>query len=830
MIPILMAAFAAGGTSYGMAEESLAFYAIVLPVFIRAGYDAVTGVAVIMLGCGIGTLGSTFNAFATVVGSNAAGVPFTDGLLLRVLILVLCLAAGILFVMRYARQVKLNPARSVVADQREDNVAHFLKGTGDEAILPEFTRTRSIILALFGLTFAVMLYGVIALGWWMGQMSALFLGMAILTFFVAKFDAATKMDEHTFVDTFVNGARDLLGVALIIGVARGIVVVMDAGKITDTILHAREAALGGLAPVAFINRMLLNQTLLSFLVPSSSGLAVLSMPILAPLADFAGVARSLVVTAYQSANGWVNLFNPTFAVVMGGLAIGRVSYNRWLRFLWPLLVILAIIVAAALSLAAMSSDAPARRRPAPRRRTPRRRTEAMAAAASVAASGGLGLVACTALVVGNMIGSGIFLLPASLAAFGPISLVGWTVTSVGGAGAGGDLRAAVADRDQDRRTLCLLRGRVRRVRRLHHRLGLLDRALDRQRRGGGGAGRLRRLPLSRRRRLADASLAVALIAIWTLTLVNIRGVAEAGFVQVVTTVLKLVPLVLIGTLGFLWIDGANFTPFNTSGQSDLAAISAAAALTLWAYLGLESATVPAGDVIDPERTIPRATILGVLIAAAVYISVTTVAIGVVPSAELATSAAPLADVGAGDVGRGRRRARRDRRGDLDLRHAQRLHAADRAGALRRGARPGVPRAARASLALRHAGERAGLLEPARLDPRRDELRARAGRRVQRHHPARGDVEPAPLRALRAGGADDPAQDRAQRRGAGDRQGRRARGLGLSLRALGDLRRRGRDGVPRLPADPGRDSRPRRHQVAQPRLGNRGRRRPLREET
>ena len=139
------------------------------------------------------------------------------------------------------------------------------------------------------------------------------------------------------------------------------------------------------------------------------------------------------------------------------------------------------------------------------------------------------------------------------------------------------------------------------------------------------------------------SLAVALIAIWTLTLVNIRGVAEAGFVQIVTTVLKLVPLVLIGTLGFFWIDPANFTPLNTSGQSNLAAISAAAALTLWAYLGLELATVPAGEVIDPAKTIPRATIIGVLIAAAVYISVTTVAIGVVPATTLAASTAPLAD-------------------------------------------------------------------------------------------------------------------------------------------------------------------------------------------
>ena len=364
MIPILMAAFAAGGTSYGMAEESLAFYAIVLPVFIRAGYDALTGVAVIMLGCGIGTLGSTFNAFATVIASNAAGVPFTDGLALRVFILFACLAAGILYVMRYARRVKAEPARSVVAPQREDNIQHFLKGSAIGAPLPEFNRTREVILGLFGLTFALMLYGVIARGWWMGQMSALFLGMAIVTFFVAKFDAGTRMDEHTFVDTFVNGARDLLGVALIIGVARGIVVVMDAGKITDTILHAREEALGGLGAVAFINRMLLNQTVLSFLVPSSSGLAVLSMPILAPLSDFAGVARSLVVTAYQSANGWVNLFNPTFAVVMGGLAIGRVSYDRWLRFVWPLLVILAVIISAALSLTATMTDAAAPPAPA----------------------------------------------------------------------------------------------------------------------------------------------------------------------------------------------------------------------------------------------------------------------------------------------------------------------------------------------------------------------------------------------------------------------------------------------------------------------------------
>ncbi len=353
MIPILMTAFAFGGTSYGMAEESLAFYALIIPVFIRAGYDSLTGVAVIMLGAGIGTLGSTFNAFATVVASQGAGIPFTNGIVLRFVILALCLAAGIAFVMRYANRVKADPSASVVADQADENRAHFLKGSAGDDAFPELTRTRSMILVLFGLTFAIMIYGVVAAGWWMAEMSGLFLVMSIIVWWVGKMDEGSRMDEATFVETFVDGARDLLGVALIIGVARGVVVIMDAGKITDTILASAEGFVSGLSEFAFINAMFGIQILMSFLVPSSSGLATLSMPIMAPLADFAGVGRDLVVTAYQSANGWVNLFNPTFAVVMGGLAIGRVSYDRWLRFVFPLLLVLAVIICAALTVGAM---------------------------------------------------------------------------------------------------------------------------------------------------------------------------------------------------------------------------------------------------------------------------------------------------------------------------------------------------------------------------------------------------------------------------------------------------------------------------------------------
>src|SRR5690606_38220264 len=188
-------------------------------------------------------------------------------------------------------------------------------------------------------------WGVLAGGWWMGEMTALFLAAALVVGIVAR------LGERSLVDSFLSGARDLLGVALIIGLARGIVVVMNDGGISATILHWAELAVAGLAGGLFGNVIYWLEVALSFFVPSSSGLAVLSMPILAPVADFAGTERHLVVTAYQSANGLVNLINPTFAVVMGALAIGRVPYERWLRFMWPLLVILTVIIMACLSVA-----------------------------------------------------------------------------------------------------------------------------------------------------------------------------------------------------------------------------------------------------------------------------------------------------------------------------------------------------------------------------------------------------------------------------------------------------------------------------------------------
>ncbi len=346
MIPILMTLFALGGTTYGMAEETLAFYPLLIPAMLVAGFDTMTAVAVILLGAGIGTLGSTINPFATVIASNAAGVAFTQGLILRLVLLFGGLAICIGFVMRYALRVQADPARSVVAAQADSNRQAFLSG-GDGPVKDRLTGTQSVILLLFAATFVALIWGVSSQGWWMAQMGALFLGMAILVGLVGR------LGEKRLTATFVDGARDLLGVALIIGLARGIVVIMEQGLIADTILNSAAQAVGGLPELAFINLMFWVEVAMSFLVPSSSGLAVLSMPILAPLADFAGVTRDLVVTAYQSASGLVNLITPTSAVVIGALAIGRISYDRWIVFVWPLLLVLTVFISGVLSIAAI---------------------------------------------------------------------------------------------------------------------------------------------------------------------------------------------------------------------------------------------------------------------------------------------------------------------------------------------------------------------------------------------------------------------------------------------------------------------------------------------
>ncbi len=352
LIPILMCAFALGGTTFGMSEETIAFYPLVLPIMIAAGYDNITAVATILLGAGVGTLGSTVNPFATGIAAGFAGVSLGSGILLRLIILVVLLALTIWYVMSYAARVKADHSKSLMADRRSEYLTHFSSLGGEES--KPLTGIQKLALILFALTFLVMIYSVIpfdemglpipTLGWWFPELSALFLAASILLGILCR------LSEMDIVTSFVSGAAELLGVAFIIGISRGITVVMNNGKITDTILNLGEGLLTGIGSLIFVLLTYLIYLPLSFLIPSSSGLATLSMPIMAPLADFSGVGRELVITAFQSASGLINLITPTSAVVMGALAIGRVPYDRWFRFAWKLLLLilgLTIILLAA---------------------------------------------------------------------------------------------------------------------------------------------------------------------------------------------------------------------------------------------------------------------------------------------------------------------------------------------------------------------------------------------------------------------------------------------------------------------------------------------------
>jgi len=357
VIVMLMVLFSIGGTTEGMAEETLGFYALVVPLVLSLGYDRMVAAATILLGAGVGVLASTVNPFATGVASDAAKISIGDGIAFRFLMYVVLVPLSILFVLRYAKKVKADPARSVVGLRPEDEV-HATGGAGPDpvATVPALTGKQKTVLAVVAFTFAFMIFAIVPwaqvikgpsaasypwqLDWYFPELAALFIVMSIVVGLIGG------LGEKGLTDTLVRGAGDFVGVGLIIVLARGVTVIMNNSQITDTVLHSMENAVSNTSTAVFGGLMFLINLPLAFLVPSTSGHAALAMPILAPLGDFANVSRAMVVTAYQSASGVVNLITPTSAVVMGGLALAKVRYDQWLRFTLPLVLGLLVMCTA----------------------------------------------------------------------------------------------------------------------------------------------------------------------------------------------------------------------------------------------------------------------------------------------------------------------------------------------------------------------------------------------------------------------------------------------------------------------------------------------------
>ena len=361
VIAALMILFSVGGTTEGMAEETLGFYALVIPLMLALGYDRMVAAATILVGAGIGVLASTVNPFATGVASDAAGISIGDGIGFRLLMYVLLVPLAVLFVLRYASRVKEDPTRSLTTPQDGD-AEIAARGVGDA---PTLTGRQKGVLTVVAATFAFMIFAIVPwaqvidgpsadsygwqLDWYFPELAALFIAMSLVVGLIGG------LGEHKLTDTLVKGAGDFIGVGLIIVLARGVTVIMNNSSITDTVLHSMEDVVNNTSSGTFGALMFLVNLPLAFLVPSTSGHAALAMPILAPLADFAGVSRAMVITAYQSASGVINLITPTSAVVMGGLALAKVRYDQYLRFMFPLVLGLIVVCTAFVAVGAAIS-------------------------------------------------------------------------------------------------------------------------------------------------------------------------------------------------------------------------------------------------------------------------------------------------------------------------------------------------------------------------------------------------------------------------------------------------------------------------------------------
>ncbi len=330
--------FAFFGSADGMAEEGMIFYPILVPLFLIAGYDLLVPVAVIFAGTSIGNLSSFCNPFATIIASNAAGINWVDGLYERIAVFAITTVITIWYIVRYAQKVKKDPSASLVL--RFDGVVaplYVIDNTkGEEKTLG---RKNAMLLVIFISTILVMITGVVFFDWWLLEMSTLFLVAALLVAVIVR------MKEKVFIESFVDGMRSLLSVALIVGIARGVTIVLNDGHITDTILFYSAGFVGHMPAAMFIVILFILYMLFTLFISSSSGMAVLTMPIFGSLAVIVGVPGREIVNAYLFGFGIMSFLTPT-GLVLPSLSLVKVSLKTWWYFIYPLLAIISVVCAA----------------------------------------------------------------------------------------------------------------------------------------------------------------------------------------------------------------------------------------------------------------------------------------------------------------------------------------------------------------------------------------------------------------------------------------------------------------------------------------------------
>ena len=389
LIPVLMFIFSLGGTTYGMCEETVPFYALLAATMMAAGFDPMVGAATVLLGAGCGCLGSTVNPFAVGAAVDAltgVGIEVNQSIIigLGAVLWIVTTVMSILFVMSYAKKVKADKGSTILSMQelKDAEEAHGAAAAEVTKDVKLTGRQKGVLIA-FAFTFVVMIVGFIPLAdlnegvanffdagavydadgnaivqgwsalitglpigqWYFDEASTWFFLMAVLIGIIGG------LSEKQIVNTFITGAADMMSVVLVIALARGISVLMASTGLDVYVLDAAANALAGLSGVIFAPMSFLVYFGLSFLIPSTSGMATVSMPIMGPLAVKLGFSPEVMVMIFSAAIGVVNLFTPTSGAIMGGLALAKIEWTTWLKFALKLIVALSVVCAVILTIA-----------------------------------------------------------------------------------------------------------------------------------------------------------------------------------------------------------------------------------------------------------------------------------------------------------------------------------------------------------------------------------------------------------------------------------------------------------------------------------------------
>lgn len=333
-IPVLILMFSIGGASFGMNEEIIPFVLIIVPICLALGYDSIIGVAIPLVGAHVGFASAFLNPFNVGIAQGIADVPIFSGIGYRVICWLISTAVAILFILYYEKKLKKNPNISPTFKEDNDrrNTEHFDNIYNNSS---SFSLRHKIVLIAFVLSLVMLVVGVIKFEWFIGEISAMFFIMGIAVGIIG----GLKSDD--IIKGFIDGAKDLVGTAIIVALARATLVISRDGHIIDTVLYGLSPYIQSSSPIFASQKMFIVQAIINFFVHSGSGQAALTMPIMAPLADLAGVTRQTAILAFQFGE-YTNIIIPTSAVTMGALSMARVPWERWAKWVLPLQIILML--------------------------------------------------------------------------------------------------------------------------------------------------------------------------------------------------------------------------------------------------------------------------------------------------------------------------------------------------------------------------------------------------------------------------------------------------------------------------------------------------------